>query len=254
MPLKQKTGKLPSLYRDLAPWFHLLTAPEDYKEEAEFYIRVLKETSLIPVKNILEMGSGGGNNAFHMKSRFKMTLTDISQYIMKVSKKINPECEHLLGDMRSLRLRRQFDAVFVQDAIDYMITETDLFKTFRTAFIHCKAGGAALFCPDYVRETFSESTETGGHDDGERGLRYMDWAWDPDKNGKSFISHFIIIMREGNKVEYRTDEHNCGLFPKQIWLDLVTKAGFKDVKAVQYPDSLTEKCITPVFTGTKPQK
>ena len=28
---------LPRLYTDLAGWFHLLTAPEDYAEEADFY-------------------------------------------------------------------------------------------------------------------------------------------------------------------------------------------------------------------------
>jgi hypothetical protein len=27
----------PKLYSDFAQWFHLLTAPEDYAEEAEFF-------------------------------------------------------------------------------------------------------------------------------------------------------------------------------------------------------------------------
>jgi hypothetical protein len=32
-----KKKKLPRLYHDLAGWFHLMTAPEDYSEEADFY-------------------------------------------------------------------------------------------------------------------------------------------------------------------------------------------------------------------------
>lgn len=250
--MKEKHPQVqPLLYSEFAPWFHLLTAPEDYKGEAAFYTKMLRETSRIPVKNVLEMGSGGGNNASHMKADFKLTLTDLSPDILRESKKINPECEHIRGDMRDLKLGRQFDAVFIHDAIDYILNEDDLFKTLQTAFVHCKPGGAALFCPDYTRETFTESTETGGHDAGERGLRYLDWAWDPDKKGESWVSHFVLIMRDGEKVEYRTDEHRCGLFPQQTWLDLMDKSGFKDVKTIPHPEA--DNWTTPVFVGVKPE-
>lgn len=53
---------LPRLYGSLAGWFHLLTAPEDYREEASFYAQLFKENSRIPIRTVLEMGSGGGNN------------------------------------------------------------------------------------------------------------------------------------------------------------------------------------------------
>ncbi len=241
----------PLLYSELAPWFHLLTSPDEYRDEAAFYSQLLVDSAHIPVNEVLELGSGGGNNAFHLKTRFTLTLTDLSLEMLDISRKLNPECEHVHGDMRNLRLDRQFDAVFVHDAIDYMLNKADLWKTFTTAFIHCKPGGAALFCPDYIRETFSESTETGGHDESERGLRYMDWTWDPDKKGESWVSHFVFIMRDGDNVAYRTDEHHCGLFAGQTWLDLLEKAGFKDVKMVPHPE--IDNWPTPVFTARKPQ-
>ena len=71
-------GDRPSLYSDLAAWFHLLTAPHDYREEAEFYSALMVEAAIEPVQTVLELGSGGGNNASHMKERFTMTLTDFS--------------------------------------------------------------------------------------------------------------------------------------------------------------------------------
>ena len=37
----------PRLYHDLASWFPILTAPEDYKEEAEFY----RQTIISACKN-----------------------------------------------------------------------------------------------------------------------------------------------------------------------------------------------------------
>jgi SAM-dependent methyltransferase len=252
MPDNKVPNSKTLLYGEMAEWFHLITAPAEYKEEAVFYGGLLKKTGLIPVKSVLEMGSGGGNNAYHMKAHFTLTLTDLSEDMLKVSHQINPGCEHIQGDMRTLRLDRLFDAVFIQDAIDYITDEADLYKTFKTAYIHCKPGGAVLFCPDYIRETFAEGIETGGHDGGERGLRFLDWTWDPDKQGKGFTSHFVFIMRDGDKVAYRTDEHHCGVFPKQTWLDLMAKAGFVAVKTVPHPKA--DKWITPVFTGVKPKQ
>src|SRR3989304_6513572 len=109
----------PKLYGPLAPWFHLLTAPEDYAEEAEFYRRVLTEACERPPRTLLELGSGGGNSAAHLKAHFRMTLVDLSHEMLEVSKGLNPECEHVQGDMRTVRLGREVDVVFVHDAVMY---------------------------------------------------------------------------------------------------------------------------------------
>ena len=70
--------------------------------------------------------------------------------------------------MRTLRLGRTFDAVVVHDAIMYMTSEDDLRAAMATAFVHTRAGGAAVFQPDCVRETLRPETDHGGHD-GEAG-------------------------------------------------------------------------------------
>src|SRR3712207_8870135 len=101
----------PRLYADLASWFHLLTPPEDYAVEAEFYRSVTVESAEIPVRTVLELGSGGGNNASHLKAHFELTLTDLSDEMLAISRGLNPECEHVQGDMRTLRLDRQFDEI-----------------------------------------------------------------------------------------------------------------------------------------------
>jgi hypothetical protein len=77
-------------------------------------------------------------------------------------------------------LGREFDSVFIHDAIVYMTTTYDLRSAVKTAYVHLKPGGAALFEPDYVRETFKPSTRHGGHDGKDRALRYLEWTYDPD--------------------------------------------------------------------------
>lgn len=47
------------MYTELADWFHLLTAPEEYTEEADFYLRMLKEAAGALPSTLLELGSGG---------------------------------------------------------------------------------------------------------------------------------------------------------------------------------------------------
>ncbi len=94
-----------------------------------------------------------------MKRRFpRLVLTDVSEGMLAESRALNLECEHRLGDMRTLRLGRAFDAVFVHDAVCYMTTEADLRRAMETAWVHCRPGGAALFAPDYVREHFPEES------------------------------------------------------------------------------------------------
>ncbi len=66
------------MYGRLASWWPLLSAPEDYAEEADYYRRVLEAAGIDPMEKVLELGSGGGNNASHMKHRFRMTLLDAS--------------------------------------------------------------------------------------------------------------------------------------------------------------------------------
>ena len=69
---------LPKLYHELASWWPLLSAPGDYAEEAGIYQHALVDACAAPPKSLLELGSGGGNNASHLKARFDMTLVDRS--------------------------------------------------------------------------------------------------------------------------------------------------------------------------------
>ena len=246
------TNALPKLYAELAQWWPLLSAPADYAEEAEFYRRTILSACAIPPKTLLELGSGGGNNASHLKQHFQMTLVDLSAGMLEVSRQLNPECEHIRGDMRAVRLGRQFDAVFIQDAIDYMQAETDLSRAIETAYAHCRPGGVALFAPDHTRETFKPATDHGGHDDGERGLRYLEWTWDPDAADTTYAFDMVYLLREGkDEVRCVLDHHICGLFSQAAWLRLITQAGFQ-AQSLSFVHSEIEPGSAHVFLGLKP--
>lgn len=241
------------LYDELAAWWPLLSAPADYAEEAAFYAKTLLESCERRPSTCLELGSGGGNNASFMKAQFRLTLVEPSAGMRAVSHALNPECEHLPGDMRTVRLGRTFDCVFVHDAIVYMTSEDDLRRALETAFVHCAPGGAALFAPDHVRETFRPSTDCGGHDaaDG-RGLRYLEWAWDPDRHDTSYVVDYAYLLREADgTVRAEHDRHVEGLFPRATWLHLLRDVGFVP-RNVPFDHSELEPGTHEVFVGTRP--
>ncbi|MSQ11205.1 MAG: class I SAM-dependent methyltransferase [Dehalococcoidia bacterium] len=234
------------MYTDRASWWPLLSPPEDYAEAAAFYHKLFKRTGSPPMRTLLELGSGGGNNTSHLKSHFQMTLADRSPGILAVSRRLNPECEHLEGGMRTVRLGRLFDAMFVHDAICYMTSEADLKAALLTAFAHCRPGGAAFLAPDYVQDNFVSSTTHGGHDSRQRGLRYLEWSHDPDVTDTLYSVNFAYLLREQNgAVRVEHDRHPEGLFPRATWLRLLREAGFE-------PKAVGDLFGREVFVAVKP--
>lgn len=216
----------PRLYGDLASWFHLLTSPNEYGDEADLYARLLMETGG-EVSTVLELGTGGGNVASHLRDRFTLTLSDLSPEMLDVSRSINPEVEHIVGDMRTLRLGRTFDAVFAHDAVSYLTTVADLEATIETAAIHCRPGAAALFVADFVAETWKELTSHGGHDGTGRSLRYLEWTHSFDPTTYRYVMDMVYLMRAGNGgVDVVHDRHYLAAFPQATWLELLEGAGF----------------------------
>ena len=238
----------PRLYGDLAGWFHLLTAPHEYREEAEYYGKRIVEAASGPVRTALELGSGGGNNASHMKRRFTMTLSDLSAEMLDASRQINPELEHIQGDMRSLRIPgARFDAVFVHDAVSYLASETDVRAMAATAAFHCRPHGAIVVAPDHVRENFVPPyVERGGHDaPGGHGMRYLMWTTDPDPSDSTYITDFAYLLRDSDgTVRVEHDRHIFGIFPDSLWTDALEDAGFEVA-------AHTDPWGTRVFSGTK---
>jgi SAM-dependent methyltransferase len=240
------------LYTELAEWWPLMSAPEDYVEEAAFYAARLRDACSVPPRSLLELGSGGGNNASHMKGQFEqVTLVEPSAGMLAVSRRLNPDCEHVQGDMRTVRLERQFDCVFVHDAVMYMTTEDDLRHAITTAAMHCRPGGAVLVAPDALKETFTSSTDCGGHDGSTRGMRYLEWTWDPDPGDTTYVADYVYALRDASgAVEIVHDRHVEGVFPRDTWLRLLDEAGFEP-RSVPFDHSELEPGTYEVFVGRK---
>ncbi|KAB8165792.1 methyltransferase domain-containing protein [Streptomyces sp. 3MP-14] len=221
------SGTTPRLYGELAPWWPLISPVEVYEEDAATAAELFA-LAVRPVREVLELGSGGGHLARHLRDRFTLTLVDLSPEMLAVSRAVNPDVEHLTGDMRELRLGRTFDAVLVHDAIDYMTTADDLAATFHTARAHLRPGGVAAFFPDHVADTYEPVTDCGGSDapDGS-GVRYLEWSLPPAPGATTVRTDYSFTLRAADgSVRLVHEAHHTGLFPVAEWQRLLADAGF----------------------------
>lgn len=235
------------IYNEIASdWYQLITPVTEYKEEAELYHKIFFE--YVKPKTILELGSGAGHNAYYLKQWYKLALSDVSKEMLKISQSLNPECGHYEGDMRTMRLGKTFDAVFIHDAIMHINREEDLEQTLKTAFAHCKPGGGVLIVPDYVQESFRPKTEYGGSEKDGRALRYLEWVHDPDFQQNTFIADYSYLMKEADgQVNSDHDHFIEGLFSEAIWLKLMHSAGF-----IPQPLPYKNDYDSVIFLGLRP--
>jgi SAM-dependent methyltransferase len=216
------------LYQDLAPWWPLISPPGEYAAEAA-YLRDVLTGAGITAGAVLDLGSGGGNMAAHLARWYRLTLVDLSAGMLAISRRLNPGCEHRQGDMRTLRLGREFDAVLVHDAVDYVTSQDDLGQVIGTAWAHCRPGGLALFVPDYTAESFRPGRGGGGSTgpDGRHGS-FREWRSDPDPADEVIEVRYEFVLREpGGATQVVREAHRLGAFRRDTWLRRLRAAGFE---------------------------
>jgi SAM-dependent methyltransferase len=243
------------LYSDLAEWWPLISPLAEYAQEAAYLAAVLSSTAAIPVREVLDLGSGGGHLAAHLSDRFELTLVDLSPEMLAVSRRLNTRRPHLQGDMRTLRLGRAFDAVLVHDAIDYVTTRDDLARVIETTFVHCRPGGISVFVPDYVKDDFRALTGSGGGgtDQSGRQASFAERTWDPDPADDWVRAEYEFTLRDADgTVRVIRENHRLGAFSRATWLELLSGAGFLAGRGFE-GRAMPGKAPDHLFTGHRPQ-
>ena len=239
------------LYAELATWWPLISPPAEYAADAAVIGAVFSGAGL-PVRTVLDLGSGGGHVAAHLLAGRSMTLVDRSAQMLAVSRQLNPDCAHVQGDMRTIRLDRSFDAVLVHDAVDYVTSQDDLRLVIATAYAHCRPGGVAVFAPDHTAETFRPGTGGGGGSDSSgRQASFRERTSDPDQADDWILAEYEFTLRDADgSVRVVTEAHRLGSFRRDTWLRLLTEAGFR-ASAQPGVRAAGARSPRPVFVGRR---
>jgi SAM-dependent methyltransferase len=134
--------------RVYADQYDLLYTDKDYEAECDLIENVFRKYGNGKIKTILDLGCGTGNHAIPMARRgYQVIGVDISEDMLACarakSQSAGSEGQSFLhGDVRSIDLHQQFDAVLMMFAVlGYQTTNEDVLSALNSASRHLKPGG-----------------------------------------------------------------------------------------------------------------
>jgi len=239
------------LYEELSWLWPIISAPSDYLAETTSLTEAIREGATNETTTLLNLGCGGGHHDFGLKRYFRIAGVDISEQMLTLARRLNPEVEYTTGDMRSIRLGKLFDVVTIFDSINHMTTEEDLLACFHTAAAHLRQKGILLTIPEVTAESnVQNQTSCSTHRHGDVQVTFVENHYDPVPTDTTFEMTLVFLIRKGHELSVETDRDICGVFPRATWWRLLQQAGFSvREKYVEEISSQLGDC--PVLLATK---
>ena len=213
-------------YRELAWAETILSPPEDDADETASFVSAINQHASEPVKTLLHLGCGGGINDFTFKKHYQVTGIDVNEPMLAVARQLNPEVTYQIGDMRTIELNQQFDAVAIPDSIMHLLTVDDLRQAMATVGRHLRPGGLLLLVM-HAREDFQENNfvYTGCRDEIEITLFENNYVVKPA--GDVWEATVVYLIRRQGELEIHSGRCRGGLFPLATWHTLFEQAGLE---------------------------
>ena len=218
----------------------------EYRFYCDYVTSQFRSYARRKVHSVLNVGCGGGKNVFNLKRKFEVTGLDISLSMLTLARELNPQCIFVQSDMRTFTLKKQYDAILIDDAVAYMTTEEALQSLFSRAYEHLSPGGVMVVGPDNTTETFQQNKTTVWHSEphlAPPGIEviYIVNSYDPDPSDTCYESTMIFLIRKDGKLRVERDSHVVGLFSLDCWRALLSDAGF-EVNEKEYREG--SECFT----------
>ncbi|NPB03169.1 MAG: class I SAM-dependent methyltransferase [Thermotogae bacterium] len=191
-------------FSHIAPYYDLLFRDINYEEWALYISRIL-QFARIRVKRILEIGCGTGNLTKHLIAMgYEVVGVDLSEGMLEIARKKLPGVEFIQGDVRTLYLGQQYDAVVSTfDSLNNLLTEEELFQAFQRIREHIKEGGifvGDLNTPTAMIEDWNGKVWVKDLEDGTLSL----WRGEYDGDSVSTLN-LTLFVPQGEEIYRRVD-------------------------------------------------
>lgn len=206
-------------YNELAWVDEILTDQESYQVETSVYINQIKKPINKDNITILHLGCGAGGHDYHFKKKFEVTGLDISPGMLEIARRVNPEVDYHLGDMRDFEFARCFDVVIIPDSIAYMSNLIDLRKVLVNAKKHLLTGGVIIIVAN-IKDNFRNSNFVYTGQTGDIDVTLFEN--NHIISASSYEATLFYLIRQGTEKNIYVETHTLGLFSYQEWLDLLT--------------------------------
>jgi ubiquinone/menaquinone biosynthesis C-methylase UbiE len=211
-------------YNELAWTEDWLANPAEYEDEVKVYVDLIRRAAPEPPRTLLHLGSGAGGHDTIFKRHFAVTGVDLSPGMLNKARKVHPDIEYIEGDMRTLRLNRQFDAVAIPDSIDYMVSAEDLEHAIHTAAMHLKPGGVLLVTAK-TKEIFRNNNFVYSGERENIHITLFENNYLNPFHPTTYEATLVYLIRQQGELTIRTEQQVLGLFSQALWDEVFRNAG-----------------------------
>jgi SAM-dependent methyltransferase len=223
---------------------------KDYVTECDLLEEVFRTYGNGPIKDVLDLGCGTGSHAMILATRgYRVSGVDSSPHMLAqanrkaLSLAVDQRPTFVGGDIRSVDLERQFDAVVIMFAVlGYQLTNEDVRASLTAARKHLKTGGILAFDvwygPAVLHERPSHRFRTVRTANGET-LRAS--SGELDVNRHLCHVNFRIWTLEGDRLVSASEENHTTrfFFPLELEFFLQT-CGFAPIRLGAFPEFRSE--------------
>ncbi len=241
----------PAVFADYARYYDLLYRDKDYAAEAEYVAGLIRKFHPA-AQSILELGSGTGIHACLLAEKgFTVHGIDRSPDMFARSLSLaenratgRDRLTFTTGDIRDIRLNKQFDAVIALfHIISYQTTNNDVTAAFETARQHLNPGGVFIFDVWYGPAVLTERPAVRVkrmEDDQTKITRLAEPVLHPNENLVDVNYHVFVRDIATQVVAELNETHTMRYFFKPEIDLIVAHAGFQCLHVEEW---LTEKAI-----------
>ena len=236
-------------YENFAYYYDSLMDPQFYDDYEKFIMNQCQ------FDDVLELGCGTGEIAIRLSKRDKAVYaTDLSDDMLEVArlKAMRENVSLMLKrvDMTDFSVNQGVDLILcLCDSINYVLDIDDVFKTFKNVYNSLDDQGCFIFDIDSLYKTdviLNDYLEQENDVD-------FSFYWKVDLIESGYVHHTVKIEDKAEN-DYVEEEHYQKTYDHHIYLDLLNKAGFKNIKLYSDFNEFNEKCERIIFVCYKGEK
>ena len=215
------------LHNNLSKYYDRVYSFRDYLDEAVRLQNLIIKYSESGGNSLLDVACGTGLHIKYLKDDFVCTGVDISKSMLKIARKNVKGVTFKEADMKTLRLRKQFDVIVcLLSSIGYVKTAARLEKTIQNFSKHLKKGGLALIEPSHAKSAYVNGEPRITTYDG-REVKIARVNYTNFRQATAVLNMHILIAERGKDAKYYVDQHELGLFGINSTLRIMKTAGLK---------------------------
>jgi SAM-dependent methyltransferase len=198
------------MYSRSAPYYDVMYGGKDYAA-ASAYVHANVQRLCPGARSLLDVACGTGRHLEHLQAHYAVEGLDLDPSLLAIARTRCPGVPLHVGDMVTMDLDRQFDAVTcLFSAIAYVGTAERLSESIARMTAHLAPGGVLVIEPWFTPSAFwPRHLVANFHDEPDVKLAWM-YAHDHQGSRAILEKHFLVGTTDG--FDAFTERHELGLF------------------------------------------